>query len=141
MTTEERLKRVRDNADKIRSRRERLAELKARATSLGQMKYESDRVTHSPSDKLADQIAEIVDMANEINDQINEWERERHEAEMDIYKLDDLRYRNVLKAWYIDCLPSWEAVSIKVGYSVEHCYYLRREAVAVLDSLIENNKK
>lgn len=95
------------------------------------IRYDIDKVQTSPSDKVADVIADMEKL-------LDKRDRLQHEiiAAMDesaalIAKLTDNKHRLVLHYRYTAGLP-WAQVAVRVGYDERHTRRLRDEAIALL---------
>lgn len=80
------------------------------------------------SDKMATITAEIVDLEDELIERTVRLEAGRQEAEAAIDKLEDDRYRLVLRFRYIEAL-TWKEVAKKMHYDKRNCTRLRNAAL------------
>jgi DNA-directed RNA polymerase specialized sigma subunit len=66
---------------------------------------QGDRVQTSPSDKLSEAMAKIVDLKDEIAEGYNEYIEKRRVIMGQIESLEDDEYKKVLILRYDECLP------------------------------------
>ena len=112
---------------RINSKIEQLAKLKATATYTG--------MPHSPnkgSQTMANTIDRIIDLQNEINQDIDTLVDLKMELRSVIEAVDSTEYQLILEERYLNW-KSWEQIAVSLGYTLRHLHRLHREA---LDSCV-----
>lgn len=76
----------------------------------------------------------------ELNDTIDRLSAEltaiKDEILQGIYRLEDSRYREVLKLYYVDCM-TLEQIAVKMNYSFPHIKRLKFEAMSKIKMILE----
>jgi uncharacterized coiled-coil DUF342 family protein len=80
------------------------------------------------SDKVGNSVAKILEINEKIDKKIDKLVDLKEEIKSKINKIDDVRYRNVLKDRYI-CLMTWDSICKKNEYSWRYIFKLRDEAL------------
>lgn len=80
---------------------------------------------------IADLLSDKTDLEARIERLKKKSKRLKTEILEEIDSLDDLRYVEVLEAFFIDCM-SMEDIAEEFGYTVRHTYRLYSEAVSEL---------
>ena len=105
------------------------------------VRYDSDPVQSSPSDRMAEILAEVAD----IDVRIEQLKHQRMENEIStlevITMLDDDKDRKVLTEYYVN-KKSIKQISESMHYSVQHIYRIFRRASQKADNILrEMNRK
>lgn len=77
-----------------------------------------------------DRIAELDDT---IMHRVDDLAAVKNEILAAIFQLEDQRYREVLKLYYVDC-KTLEQIAVDMGYSFHHISHLKYEAIIALKS-------
>ena len=77
-----------------------------------------------------DHLAELDDL---IMQRCNELTAVKNEILAAIFQLEDQRYREVLKLYYVDC-KTLEQIAVDMGYSFHHISHLKYEAIIAMKS-------
>ena len=109
---------------KIRSLRDSLA--------LSGVRYDTDRVQSSPSDRMSAVIAETDALERKRDALIGSRMRAMEEIEEAIDRLEDDSEKTVLYMQYIGC-ESMDEIAEKLHYSRRSAYRLRAQALRSLD--------
>ena len=78
----------------------------------------------------------LVELEDTINRRIRELEAVKVEILNKINTLDDGRYRQVLKLYYVDCM-TLEQIAVEMHYSFPHIKRLRFEAMNAIKMILE----
>lgn len=131
MTEKEYLKDVRHCYLEIEAKkrqRERLLDLLTDTTIKPR---EVDVQTSSSGDKLGDIMAQIADLDEAINRQIESLCRKQKRAAFMIAKLSRTEYRAIMTDYYLNAY-TWEYVAEKNGYSMEGTFKIHKKALEEL---------
>jgi DNA-directed RNA polymerase specialized sigma24 family protein len=124
--THDDLKNVLRQKQRLDSLKERIVRLRFGAEyplrRLGEMSANSDM-----RDKLAEDVAKIIDLERELALQVLSYEGKAAEIERELDSLPE-NQATVLRLRYCDGLP-WKKVSDKAGYSISHCKDLNTKFV------------
>ena len=125
--TKDKLRQYRNLIDDIKKKEYRLLELETRATNITYC-MEQDPVSGGGSkDKMADQVAAIVELKDEINEQLAVLYRKEREIRRAIKGLES-RERILMELKYIEGLR-WEEVAVEMNYSWQHIHRLHAECL------------
>lgn len=80
------------------------------------------------SDTIADGIATINEIEENINKDIDDLVELKAEIESKINSVEDLKLRELLKCRYLD-FKSWEEIAYRNGYSWRHVFRLHELAL------------
>ena len=84
------------------------------------------------SDKICDSVANIIDLNNQINTDIDKYVDLKGEILEKINIIDDDRLRNILQDRYISYW-TWEEIAWKNNYSWQHVYRLHEKALDLIN--------
>ncbi len=84
-----------------------------------------------------DNLAELDDT---ITRRISELEKTKAEILEEINRLDDQRYRLILKYYYVDCM-TLEQIAVKMNYSFSHVNRIKYEAIKSIRGNIGKDDK
>lgn len=99
------------------------------------IRYDQDRVQTTPEDKVATLAAAVADLDVQLQELRMRKADLVSEVADAIDKLDDDREKTILTAYYVGRI-SMEGIADKIGYSLSHCYRLRRQGVQHLGALL-----
>lgn len=95
-----------------------------------------DVMTSGPGDRLAEVMADICDLEDDIIKQIAKIARKQHELQADINKLANPKHRVILNRYYMSPdMPTVKQIGAELGASASNTYALRAEAVKELDKV------
>ena len=94
---------------------------------------------HNPSkntSQMADTIAKIIDMENEINSDIDRLVDLKNEIAEIINSVPNSEYRTVLEKRYL-CFKHWEAIAVEMGCSVRSVFRIHDNALNILKKTLK----
>ena len=136
---DEYFKPYRDLKSRIREKKYELEELEKNMYYVNAVSFSDvTKTTHRTNDKLACMIQD----KDELIGKIRELEKEKNVLEdnhiKDIYKIDNEKYRTVLRSYFINDL-SIERISALLKVSSKHVYKLNAKAEESLYEMILND--
>lgn len=124
------LKRYKKNLACIRRLEDKLVSLDERITSVKTPNLSGMPRGGTPV-TVDELIADKIDLEDRIK-RLRKKQRDLRQQTLDeIDSLDDVRYCEILEAFFIDCIPL-EDIAENEGYTVRHVYRLYSEAVTQL---------
>lgn len=100
------------------------------------IRYDLDRVQTTPEDKIATLASAVAD----LDVQLRELRTQKADLVIEVAdaidRLEDDREKTILCAYYVGRV-SMEGIADKIGYSLSHCYRLRRQGVQHLGEILE----
>ena len=130
--TKEWLWRARNIDREIRSLLQTYEAERDRVTSIT-AKLGGDSVSGSKDPHKFDRLVELND---QINRRVDELTKIKGEILAALFLLDDYRYREVLKDYYVD-MKTLEQIAVSMSYSYQHVKRLRAQAIATLKDELE----
>jgi len=122
---------VRTSDNKIRRLKYTLAEL--RSCELPRSGPDGPVVQRSRSGSQTERIAErIVEIENELNEALTKKGTVLMEVEHVLNKLPEGAEKTILYDCYIARMPM-KKIASNVGYSLKHCYKLRKHAIEMME--------
>lgn len=112
---------------RINSKIEQIANLNDLATKAT---FVATGMPHSPNkgkSNMADTIARIIDLQEEINNDIDKLVELKAEIISVIKKVDNPEYQTLLEKRFL-CYMTWESIAVDMGFSIQHLYRLRDKA-------------
>lgn len=94
----------------------------------------------SGKDKLADAVANIVDLEREINNKVDELIDLKKSLLVDIYRLTDANHVAVLYRRYFS-YETFEKISADLGYSYRNICYIHGKALQELNEIMKGEVK
>ena len=136
---DEYFKPYRDLKSRIREKKYELEELEKNMYYVNAVSFSDiPKTTRRTNDKLACMIQD----KDELIGKIRELEKEKNVLEdnhiKDIYKIDNEKYRTVLRSYFINDL-SIERISVLLKVSAKHVYKLKAKAEEKLCEMILND--
>lgn len=136
---DEYFKQYRDLKSRIKEMKYKLEEVEKSLYYISGVSYSDiPKSTQAPKDRLAIRIQE----KDELIEEIQEMEKEKRDLEKehlrDIYKLENDKYRTIIRAYYINDLTI-EKISNLLNVSVNHVYKMKRNADYIFSKLIQND--
>ena len=120
----------------ISCKKEQIAELRERLTSIG-CATENERVqTSIKGDKMTNVIAKIMELENLVNNDIGILTEYKLQAREMIEKLQNNVEKIVLYKRYFDC-KSFEQIAVECNYSWRHVHRIHGNALINLDKILE----
>lgn len=130
MKAKEYLRQLGKLEDQIRSRKRHLEALKADISYMKGMSYDSVRVQTSPSGESSalKQVERIADIEAELAREMTEYHCMRRKITLDIEKLSDLRFQEILMSRYVDRM-SLQEIADEMGYSYDWIQHMHGYAL------------
>ena len=120
----------------ISCKKEQIAELRERLTSIG-CATDNERVqTSIKGDKMTNVIAKIMELENLVNNDIGILTEYKLQAREMIEKLQNNVEKIVLYKRYFDC-KSFEQIAVECNYSWRHVHRIHGNALINLDKILE----
>lgn len=120
----------------ISCKKEQIAELRERLTSIG-CATDNERVqTSIKGDKMTNVIAKIMELENLVNNDIGILTEYKLQAREMIEKLQNNVEKIVLYKRYFDC-KSFEQIAVECNYSWRHVHRIHGKALINLDKILE----
>ena len=94
---------------------------------------------HSPNkgkSQIADTIAKIVDLENEINSDIDRLVELKHEITKKVNEVPNHEYRTLLEMRYI-CMKRWDEIAMAMGYELRYLFKLHSKALIFFDGILK----
>ena len=117
--THEDLKNIRRKRQHVINLQERIDRLRAAAAYPARQMNELSNISSDVRDKLADNIAQIIDLERELALDVLSLERDITAVDRALSELPE-NQEKVLRLRYCEGLK-WRLVANKAGYSVSHC--------------------
>lgn len=111
----------------INSNLKQLEELRSFKSVLPSLEVGDKVQSNKISDTTFDYVANIVNLENIINNDIDKLVELKLKAKSEFKKLD-IVYRTVMELRYLEC-KDWEEISAVMAYSTQHIYRLHGEAL------------
>lgn len=111
---------------------EKLAELESEATRQTAQLTRERKAKHYDPDRLAELVAKIIEVKEEINRQLQQSYELVAKIEKAIAGLPE-REKYLIRARYIDC-KSWEQVAVEMNYSWKQIHRIHAIALKLLAS-------
>lgn len=140
MNVKEFLNKIRKIDMMIDCKLNQIRELRSLITGRG-IRYDEDKVQTSLSnnDLMADTIANIVELEQKINVDIDELIRYKERARKMIEKLEDDVQKVVLYKRYFD-YKTFEQIAVECGYSWRHVFRVHQSALKDLEKITTCHK-
>lgn len=128
MTAKEYLSRAFYLNMRIRSKNEQIAEMNALATKVTSTLSDAPVSGTRNDHKMEDVILNILEYENELKDAMNQLVTLKREIREVIEQIGNDEYKVLLEMRYLSSMR-WEQIAVEMGYSIDHVYYLHREAL------------
>lgn len=130
MTAKEYLNRIKEARMSIKAEKERLANMKTMAMSIGTKELKADRVqTSVKNEGLEGTVGNYVDYESKIIDRIEEYKELEEKIVDEIYGMNcDYKLKNVIYFRYVH-LKSYKEVANMMGYTEQHIKRLHGQAL------------
>lgn len=123
---------LREMNNEIRAKTERIAELRAMATSMTRP-YDGDHVQTSPHDRLSDLMCKIIILENELDGMIDEYADTKAMVTGQIFSLDNEEWQDVLYLHYVE-FKSWGEIAERKGSTTKAIIQKKKRAMKKLKS-------
>lgn len=111
----------------INSNLKQLEELRSFKSVLPSLEVGDKVQSNKISDTTFDYVANIVNLENIINNDIDKLVELKLKAKREFKRLD-IVYRTLMELRYLEC-KDWEEISAEMAYSTQHIYRLHGEAL------------
>lgn len=116
------LYRIRKEFAEIKNTQDEIEQMRASLLPAG-IRYDSDRVQSSPTDRMSNRIAAVQDMENNLTAQIEQLRDDQLAARYVISRLDDPCERQVIECYFLSIRrPTMEQVASMMNYSMDSCW-------------------
>jgi DNA-directed RNA polymerase specialized sigma subunit len=114
---------------RINSKLEQVASLNELATKATHTLTGMPRKPNKASSNMADTVDKIVDLQAEIDRDIKQLVDLKRDIVKVIKAVKDTEWQTLLELRYL-CFKSWEQIAIDMGYSIQHIFRMRNDALA-----------
>ena len=139
MTTKEYLSQAYRIDQRINSKLEQVASLRALATKATSTISDNLPSGSQNVQAMEDNIVKIIDLENEINKDIGTLVDLRREIVGVIKRISNPEYQTLLELRYL-CFYSWEEVAVEMDYDLRYMHKLHRKALEQCSVFIPNGK-
>lgn len=139
MTTKEYLSQAYRIDQRINSKLEQVASLRALATKATSTISDNLPSGSQNVQAMEDNIVKIIDLENEINKDIGTLVDLRREIVGVIKRMSNPEYQTLLELRYL-CFYSWEKVAVEMDYDLRYMHKLHRKALEQCSVFIPNGK-
>lgn len=91
------------------------------------------RSMNNGTSQMADAVAKIVDLQEEINSDVVDLVETKRGIVNAIKSVKNEEYQTLLELRFL-CGCTWEEIAAKMGYSVQHTFRLRNQAISKVES-------
>ncbi len=116
----------------LREERDRLFQM---LTSTSIKPKEVDVQTSGAGDKMSEVVPQMMELDEEINTQVNRIIEKQLTAERVIKQIDNMKYRETLRWYYVQNLR-WEEVARRMNYDISYVQRVNGQALAVAEQYI-----
>ena len=134
MSAKEYLMQIRRLSDLIASNKRRIEELELNIGGIRAIDYSGDKVQASPNDAMADSIARLVDLQQDVITQTVELQEKKNKILQEIRQIPDTDCVDILTYRYVDC-DRWEDVEEKMGRTVRQLHRIQKRAYEEFEKL------
>ena len=138
MSAKDFFKDIRKSSTELKSLEEESERLFTMITSTTIKPKEVDVQTSSTGDKMAEIISKMLELDDKITEQKRVIVEKQLKAEGIITKIDNAKYRAVLRWYYVQNLK-WREVSDRMNYDMAYVQRLNGEALAAADKIMKRN--
>jgi len=138
MSAKDFFKDIRKSSTELKSLEEESERLFTMITSTTIKPKEVDVQTSPTGDKMAEIISKMLELDDKITEQKRVIVEKQLKAEGIITKIDNAKYRAVLRWYYVQNLK-WREVSDRMNYDMAYVQRLNGEALAAADKIMKRN--
>ena len=102
--TKHNLEVIRDNERSINAMRLELEALRYKASGVGAIRYDKDRVQVSPQDYMTMALADVLELEKRISEQIDNIEEMKGQAYIIVRKIEAPEQRAIIEWYYLNGL-------------------------------------
>ena len=134
--TKHNLEVIRDNERSINAMRLELEALRYKASGVGAIRYDKDRVQVSPQDYMTMALADVLELEKRISEQIDNIEEMKGQAYIIVLKIEAPEQRAIIEWYYLNGLSMIDTAE-RLNMSERSAYYLREDALKSFESIKE----
>lgn len=134
--TKHNLEIIRDNERSINAMRLELEALRYKASGVGAIRYDKDRVQVSPQDYMTMALADVLELEKRISEQIDNIEEMKGQAYIIVRKIEAPEQRAIIEWYYLNGLSMIDTAE-RLNMSERSAYYLREDALKSFESIKE----
>ena len=134
--TKHNLEVIRDNERSINAMRLELEALRYKASGVGAIRYDKDRVQVSPQDYMTMALADVLELEKRISEQIDNLEEMKGQAYIIVRKIEAPEQRAIIEWYYLNGLSMIDTAE-RLNMSERSAYYLREDALKSFESIKE----
>lgn len=123
---------------RIRSKFEQLESLNALATRATTTLSAMPRNPNRSTSTMADVIARIIDLQEEINQDIIRLVDSKREIMTIIKSIENSEYQTLLEKRYL-CFLTWEKIAVDMSYTIHHLYKMHNAALEVCSKILNQD--
>ena len=123
---------------RIRSKFEQLESLNALATRATSTLSAMPRNPNRSTSTMADVIARIIDLQEEINQDIISLVDSKREIMTIIKSIENSEYQTLLEKRYL-CFLTWEKIAVDMSYTIHHLYKMHNAALEVCSKILNQD--
>lgn len=123
---------------RIRSKFEQLESLNALATRATSTLSAMPRNPNRSTSTMADVIARIIDLQEEINQDIIRLVDSKREIMTIIKSIENSEYKTLLEKRYL-CFLTWEKIAVDMSYTIHHLYKMHNAALEVCSKILNQD--
>ncbi len=123
---------------RIRSKFEQLESLNALATRATTTLSAMPRNPNRSTSTMADVIARIIDLQEEINQDIISLVDSKREIMTIIKSIENSEYQTLLEKRYL-CFLTWEKIAVDMSYTIHHLYKMHNAALEVCSKILNQD--
>lgn len=137
MTTKEYLNQVRNLESKMKILKEEIDTLREMVVSTGAIQQGERVLSSGTQDKMAETICKINEKECEWNDLMREFALARANVIINIQKLNNPEYEQILYKRYCQS-KKWEEIALEMNYTYQWVCKLHGRALLELDKVLNN---
>lgn len=137
MTAKEYLMQVRNLESKMKILKEEIDTLREMVVSTGAIQQGERVLSSGTQDKMAETICKINEKECEWNDLMREFALARANVIINIQKLNNLEYEQILYKRYCQS-KKWEEIALEMNYTYQWVCKLHGRALLELDKVLNN---
>ncbi|MCG1024527.1 DUF1492 domain-containing protein [Dehalobacter sp.] len=123
---------------RINSKLEQVESLNLLATKATSTLTSMPRNPNRATSTMADAIAKIIDLQEEINRDIDCLVDLKREIVSIIKSIENTEYQTLLEKRYL-CFLTWEQIAVDMCYSIHHLYKMHNTALDVCDRVLKHD--
>ena len=139
MTVKEYLRQAYRSDQRINSKLEQVASLRALATKATSTLSDTPPSGSRNVQSMENVIVKIIDLENEINEDIDTLVDLKREIVGVIKRIDNPEYQTLLELRYL-CFYSWEKVAVEMEYDLRYLHKLHRKALEQCSAFVPAGK-